>query len=194
MEHFSRFVLSHRRALVAIFSGIAVWSVVTAMTAEPDRVSVLVAARDLPSGSEIRTPDLMEVGLPEEAVPDKVVTREHLRSRVVAGPMRRGEPFTDRRVIDPRDLGEGEQLATLEIPRATAALVRVGDIVDVVSVDPATSDEMSTVARRTRVITVSAAGDHGSAGIAVAARPEVARAIAQATVRSVLTVLPVAIP
>lgn len=72
---------------------------VQAVTAPPPRgVEVAVAAADLPSGHRVGTADVRIVRLPEDAVPAGVLLASELVDERLSGPVRAGEPLTDRRV------------------------------------------------------------------------------------------------
>ena len=70
MESVARFVLLHRRIVVAVLAGLAVWSAITAITHAPDTREVMVAAHDLDSGSAVERSDLRVRRMPEATVPD----------------------------------------------------------------------------------------------------------------------------
>lgn len=193
MEQLSRFILRYRRWLAALCAGIAVWAALTALTAEPQHIDVLVAARDLPSGTELTDDDVTKVALPPGAVPGSVLTSDQLTGRMVSGAMRRGEPLTDRRVIDPRKLDHGERLVSIEASSATARLIRPGDLVDVVSVEPGAAEDARTVAESVPVVTVVESDDQGAWVVGVSADEDTSHNLSRAAVRSVLQVLPVTV-
>ncbi|MEV4006113.1 Flp pilus assembly protein CpaB, partial [Actinomadura sp. NPDC049753] len=111
----------------------------------PPSVRVLAAARDLPAGTPLGPDDLRHLDLPPSAVPSGAL-RAGGAGRVLAGPMRRGEPLTDARVIGAgllRGYGPGTVAAPVRLADAGAArLVRPGDRVDVLTVpsEGATAD------------------------------------------------------
>ncbi|HEY7489054.1 MAG TPA: RcpC/CpaB family pilus assembly protein [Streptosporangiaceae bacterium] len=104
--------------------------------AAPRGVRVLAAARDLPSGITLRPSDVRPVVLPPTAVPDGAA-RTSLTGRVLAGPVRSGEPLTDVRLLDPGLLnGYGPGLVAVPIRMADAGAVRLlhpGDHIDVLA-------------------------------------------------------------
>lgn len=195
MDQLSRFFLRYRRWLVALCAGIAVWSALTAVTAEPTRTPVLVAARDLPSGTELTANDLAEVAFPPDAVPEALLDREQSLGRLVAGPMRRGEVITDRRAVEPRNLADGERLVAIETSGATAQLLRPGDQVDVIVIDSGHESGHAagtrTLAEAVSVVTIVEPREQESWTVGVAADEKTARALSHASVGSVLQVLPV---
>lgn len=192
MESVVRFVLTHRRVLAAALAGLAVWSAITAVTRSPDTRSVLVAARDLPGGVVVSTRDLDERRLPRTAVPDGTVTADDLTGRAVAGAMRAGEVFTDRRVVDPRDLGRGRVLATVEVPVATGQLLRPGDSVDLIAIGEEGGAE--PVAQAVEVVTIRTQRDRETSVLGVATEPDVASEVARVAVTSRVAAVVVARP
>ncbi|WP_286931197.1 MULTISPECIES: SAF domain-containing protein [Aeromicrobium] len=185
MESAARFVLIHRRVLAATLAGLAVWAAIGAVTRSPDTREVLVAARDLAGGSAVGPADLRTQRLPLDAVPAGSIDRPAAIGRALAGPMRAGEVLTDRRVVDPRDLGEGRVLATVEVPSATGSLLRSGDAVDLLAVGD--EGRAVPVAEAVEVITVRSDPDRETAVLGVAAPPRVATEVARASVTSRLT-------
>ena len=194
MEKLHLLVLRHRRLLVALFAGIAAWSAVAAIAQEPESTLVPVAARDLPSGSSIKPSDIKLVGLPETATPENLLPKRDIASRVVAGPMRAGEPFTDRRAISPQELDSGELLAIIDMPASSARLLRVGDLVDVLELTGDETGEARALAASAAVATLVIPADSQTATIGVAVKPGVARNIMKAQLNSPVIALPVGVP
>ncbi|GAA3542942.1 hypothetical protein AFL01nite_10400 [Aeromicrobium flavum] len=190
MESVVRFVLTHRRVLAATLAGLAVWSAVTAVTHAPDTRAVVVAARDLGGGRIVSPADLDVRRLPESAVPAGAVEAADATGRALSGAMREGEIFTDRRVVDPRDLGRGRVLATVEVPAATGELLRAGDTVDLLAIgDDGTADRL---AEAVELVTVRTDADRETAVLGVAAAPDVATRVARASVTSRMAAVVVA--
>jgi Flp pilus assembly protein CpaB len=162
---------------------------------------VVVAARDLAAGTELTAADLTIVSMPAAIVPAGSASRAAgLIGRTAAGAIRRGEALTDARVVGPgltAGLGAGESAAVpvrIADPDA-AALVRVGDRVDVLgtAVAPdgsqATAGETVTVASAVRVLAVLRSRDPADGVVLVVATGESgARALAGAAARHRLTV------
>lgn len=137
MERIRAALFDHRRALAAALTVLAVLTAIQAARPDDTGVGVVVAARDLASGHVLTSADLAKISVPLDARPSGALDTDQATGRRVAGPMRAGEPFTDRRVIDPRDLsGYGADAALtmvrLDDPSVLAGL-RVGDVVDVVA-------------------------------------------------------------
>jgi Flp pilus assembly protein CpaB len=197
----------HRRLLAAACAAGAVAFALSALrSAAPHGVPVPAAARDLPSGATLRSADVRPVTMPAAAVPAGVV-RSGLAGRVLAGPMRRGEPVTDARLIGRQLLnGYGAGLVAVPLRMADAAsvrLLRTGDRIDVRTTaaspgdlgdepaDPGlrATDRARPLASAVPVIAVPGRdGDDGAAGdaagdgalIVVAARYDQAAALASA--------------
>ncbi|GGO88546.1 flagellar basal body P-ring biosynthesis protein [Wenjunlia tyrosinilytica] len=160
---------------------------------------VLVAARDLPGGTRLGPRDVVRARLPGRRVPAGASRRvEAVRGRTLAGPVRRGEPLTDRGLLGPALLaGYGHErhrermvAAPVRITDAAAAgLLRAGDRIDVLAGAP--EGEAYVVASGVRVVTVPrlprAGADQGALVVLAVPRP-VAVSLAGASARSSLTV------
>lgn len=185
MDQVARFVLTHRRSLAAVLVALAVWSGLSALTNAPDTVLVPVAARDLPGGAALTARDVTHRHVPRESEPAGLLDDDQIHGRAVAGAMRRGEMFTDRRVVDPRNLGQGRVLAVAEVPSATGEILRPGDRVDLVAVGD--DGETAAVATDVEVVTIRSASDRDAAVLAVAATPTAAAEVARVSVMSRIT-------
>jgi Flp pilus assembly protein CpaB len=129
--------------------------------AAPAGVRVPTAVRDLPSGAVLRSSDIRSVSVPAAAASAGIV-RSGLAGRVLAGPMRRGEPLTDARLVGSRLLsGYGPGLVAVPVrvaDPASARLLRPGDRIDVLAA-PASTGELGddeTAALGSRPATVRA--------------------------------------
>jgi Flp pilus assembly protein CpaB len=161
-----RAVLRRRRMLSALFAAAAVLAGARAVAPPPpETVSVLTAARDLPSGTVLDADDLVTVRLPDGSAPDGMAADPV--GRTVAAPLRRGEPVTDVRLVG-RSLLDGYPgmvAVPVRIPDAgAAALLEVGDRVDVLATDPSGSAPANVVAPGVQVIAMPPA-DEGTSGI-----------------------------
>lgn len=130
-----------------------------AVTAEPDGRRVLVAARDLDSGTTVRTGDVRPVSIPPELTPDHPVAfARDVVGRTTSGAIRRGEVLTDRQTIAAGPLdgyGVGRVLAVVRVSDPSVlALLRPGDIVDVVAVAGEQKPKATLIARRAAVVTI----------------------------------------
>ncbi|GAA1784175.1 SAF domain-containing protein [Actinomadura chokoriensis] len=129
-----------RRPLAALFAAAAAGLALLALRpGPPPSVRVLSAARDLPAGTTLTAADLGHVDLPPPAVPSGAL-RSSAVGRVLAGPMREGEPLTDVRVLG-EALLKGYAPGTVATPiriadRAAVHLLHPGDHIDVLSTPP----------------------------------------------------------
>jgi pilus assembly protein CpaB len=137
-----RAILLHRRLLAAgiAAAAVAIGLGVVAPPAPPT-TPVVVAAADLPGGGVLSAGDLRVRRFFPASVPTgAAATPQRMLGRVLAAPVRAGEPLTDVRVVGPGlvgGLGPGMVAAPVRIADAdSVALVRVGDRVDVLAPDP----------------------------------------------------------
>ena len=179
MDRFLRFILRHRRLLAATAAGLAVYFALSAVTAEPDGSAVVIADRDLDSGTRLRTSDVRSTELPHAAVPAGAATDAgDVVGRTTSGALRRGEVLTDRRTVRAGPLDGFGHDRVLSVVRVTdpsvLALLRPGDRVDVVAVRGDDSPKASRVARGAIVVTVprqrSSFADGAPVGLAVTGR------------------------
>jgi pilus assembly protein CpaB len=162
-----RQIALRRRLVVAAFSGLAVVSGLSAVrpSAAPTQ-RVWVAARDLPGGEPLASTDLRIERLPIPDVPAGAVsTSSRVTGKLLAAPMRRGEPLTDVRILSSSLLSATDAPGDVAVPvrvadgPATLALVHVGDMVDVIAApDPDSGGPPTTftVVRDVRVLAVPA--------------------------------------
>lgn len=184
---------ARHRALLA--AGLAAASVAAglsaAVPAAPRTVAVLSAAHDLAAGAMLGPDDLVTAELPPELVPaGALVDATAVAGRLVAGPVREGEPLTDVRLLGAGLLPAGSDVAVpvrLAEP-ATGALVRAGDTVDVLS---AAAEGASVVATRLPVLSVPDLGDAAGEGalVVLAASRSTAARLAAAAVTGRLSVV-----
>lgn len=154
-----------RRLLAAALTAVAVLGVLRALAPpEPDTVEVLVAVRDLPSGTRLDDGDLVAYHYPQDLAPPDATTTA--LGRVLAAPLGRGEVLTDARVVGPGlALAEpGQTILPVRLPDAgMAALLHPGDEVDLVATDPGTGAS-SIVARDVIVLATPRGVPDGPAG------------------------------
>ncbi|MCW2615386.1 MAG: Flp pilus assembly protein CpaB [Frankiales bacterium] len=184
-----RVLLSAGLATAAVAAGLS--AVVPA--ADPG-VSVLTAARDLVAGAPLRLDDVVTTVLPEAVVPaGALLDPAAVVGRLVAGPVRQGEPLTDVRLLGAALVtGSAEVAVPVRVAEpATAALVQAGDGVDVLSAAPEGGAAASVVARGLRVLSVPSLGDDAGEGalLVVAADRETAARLAAAAVTGRLSVV-----
>ena len=155
VRRIGRAVLRRRRFLAALCALIAVWAALrTTAAPPPPLVEVTVAAHDLGAGVTLAPGDVTTVGFTPESVP-----AGHLRDpvgRQLAGPVRRGEPVTDAALVGSSLAGDRTDLVAVPVrlpDPASASLLRVGDEIDVIAVDPQ-GGPARVVARRALVLAV----------------------------------------
>lgn len=186
---------ARRRGLLAAgLAAAAVASGLTALAPAPaPTTTVLTAARDLTAGAVLTADDLVGAPLPTRLVPNGALDDvAAVAGRLVAGPVRRGEPLTDVRLLGAGLLPPGDEVAApvrLAEP-ATGALVVAGDRVDVLAAAPEGGRSAEVVATALRVLAVPQLGGSGEGALVVvaASRPAAAR-LAAAAVTGRLSVL-----
>ena len=143
-----RVVMRHRPLLVAALLGAALVAAVATVRppAAPTEL-VAVAAHDLEPGRALTADDVTAVELDPALVPDGTYSPADAPfGRVVAGPVRSGEPVTDVAVVGPdfaAGLPAGHVLTTVSVRTPADILVQPGDLVRVVATDPrATTSEV----------------------------------------------------
>ncbi|MFC6086441.1 Flp pilus assembly protein CpaB [Sphaerisporangium aureirubrum] len=130
-----RLINRHRRLLAVLLAATATWCVTLAVH-PPPTTAILAAAHDLKSGPLTAT-DLTVIHLPDHAVPDGALRPgTPLTGRVLAAPLRRGEPLTDLRLLGPTlvdTYGPGMRATPVRLHDPGAAtLVHPGDVIDVI--------------------------------------------------------------
>lgn len=161
--------------------------------AAPETVPVVVAARSLEGGRTLGPDDLALARYPPGTAPAGVVGRtELLTGRVLAGAVRAGEPLTDTRLVGPgltALLPPGQVAAPVRLADlAVAALVRTGDLVDVLATLPG-AGEAEILAAGVRVLAAGGSGEDPAAGLLlVAVDTGTAARLAAAAAGATLTV------
>ncbi|SDY59170.1 Flp pilus assembly protein CpaB [Modestobacter sp. DSM 44400] len=159
---------------------------------------MVVAATDLTAGAVLTGADLGLVTLPASMAPDGVVDDVgQLTGEVLAGPLRRGEPVTDVRVIGPglwSRVPPGQVAAPVRLADlAVAALLRPGDRVDVLA-SPADAGAAEVVAADALVLSAPPAEATGPAAgadgglLVLAVSAETAARLAGSATSATLTV------
>ena len=131
---------------------------------EPDTVEVLVAARDLPSGTLLEHDDLVGRSFPADLAPSGA--SHAVAGRVLAAPLARGEVLTEARVVGPglAEAQAGQTVLPVRLPDAgMATLLRAGDEVDLMATDPGTGSTY-VVARGVTVLATPTGVPEGPAG------------------------------
>lgn len=135
-----RSLLARRRPLAALLGAVAVLAGLQAATQPPPPgVAVQVAAHDLPGGAVVAADDLATVDFAPGSVPDDLAPTPV--GEVLASPLTRGEPVSRARLVG-AGLGEHAGAGVVALPvrlpdPEAAALLAVGDRIDLVATDPA---------------------------------------------------------
>ncbi|GAA2370878.1 SAF domain-containing protein [Nonomuraea africana] len=171
-----------RRLLAAALTALALACGLTVLRPGPGpTTAVLVAAKDLKPGP-LRPGDLRAVRLPSSAVPDGALHTGAV-GRILASPLRRGEPVTDVRLLGPgllATLPPGTVATPVRIADPDAARLLVpGDSVGVLAAWDG-GQAAQTVAERMPVITVPPSQSEAGALVVLAASPDQARMLAAA--------------
>lgn len=170
----------YRRGVAGVLTGVAVLAGVAAVRPPPrSSTPVVVADRDLRAGQVLRPDDVRGADVPTELVPAGA-SRDpsQVVGRVLAGPVRRGEPLTDVRLVG-RALLSGLGPGQVAVPVRPAdagvlTLVEPGDRVDVLASTAAESPDGSSsssagparlVAVGARVLSVPVAASGASASL-----------------------------
>lgn len=194
-----RRVLIHRRLLAALFAFVAVYAALRALTpAEAPTRQVLVAATDLPAGTRLAAKDLTTIGALPDALPAAAVTEApRLVGRTLAVPVRSGEVITDVRLLGRALQSAYPGLVATPVRLSDAsvvALLKPGDVVDVIAGDPQGRQPPRVLATAARVLAVPpeprgfAASPDGALTL-LAVRPEESALAAAAPVAGYVTVV-----
>ncbi|WP_144070103.1 SAF domain-containing protein [Nonomuraea indica] len=155
----------HRRTIAAVLAGAGVLLGYSALR-PTQGAPVLVAARDLSPGV-LRPADL--VAVPLDHPPDGAI-RSGAVGRVLAGPMRRGEPLTDARLLHTLRLPPGTVATPVRIADADAVrLISPGSTIGVLAAWEGQAAQL--VADDVTVVTIPPADDDKGALIVLATTP-----------------------
>ncbi|UUZ60619.1 SAF domain-containing protein [Nocardioides sp. B-3] len=188
-----RAIPARRRPPAALLVAMAVLAALrTTVGPGPPTVEVPVAARDPAAGSPLTAQDVSIVAWPADPAPDGLTSS--VAGQVLAAPLRRGEAITDRRFVG-SSLAEAHPELTvlpLRLPDpAVVELLRVGDRIDLSSVDPETGSA-TELATDVPVLAIPppATTDSTLTGRLIVAgiTPEREKIVSAATVREFLTV------
>lgn len=161
----------HRRVAAALLAGVAVLAGLNAVAPPgPRTVRVLVAAHDLGGDAPLESSDVQPADVPVTGVPAGALRSAAAAvGHLTAGPVRRGEILTDVRLVGSALIGRassGSGLVATPVRLADAglaAVVRAGDVVDVVAAAPpgavageAEGETARVIARGVRVLAVPA--------------------------------------
>jgi Flp pilus assembly protein CpaB len=197
------------RARRILATALALLAIAVAFRGDPgsERVAIVVAAHDLPSGRTLAPDDVRMAGLDAATVPGGALQAPDLAvGRTLAAAARAGEPITDVRVLGARlaelaaDSPDARIVPIRLADRGVAELLRAGDRVDVVTTadaEPAseiaakTATVARTLATDAAVVLVSDSADaRDSERVVMVALPAAqATAVAAASLSSALTVV-----
>jgi Flp pilus assembly protein CpaB len=183
----------HRRLLAGLSAAAAVYCGLTALSPPPaPTVAVLAAARDLPGGAPPGDTDLRTLHLPAQVVPKGALRPgADLAKRVLAGPVRSGEPLTDARFLTPTAVPTGQLAYPLRLEDPDlAALLHVGDQIDLYAATSTATDAATPLAQAVPVLALPAPRATSSPGalVVIAAPRETIARIAQAGANTRITV------
>jgi Flp pilus assembly protein CpaB len=196
----SRTVLARRVAA----GGLVVLAGLAALRSDPegDRIEVLVAARDLSSGTALSVDDVRLEKHSATTVPDgSQADLNTVLGSTLASPTRRGEVLTDVRLLSSRlaesTAGPGARIVPLHLAdSALVDLVRVGDVVDVLAApsgepQPPTPAVSKVIATDAVVVLVSAkekrSSSEGDRVVLVALPARVANTVAGSALGQTVT-------
>lgn len=186
-----------RRTAAVLAAGLAVWWIVDASLAvgAPAQHQVIVAARDLATGTVLGSSDLHAMPWSGNNVPDALLSSpDEPVGQVLNGPLRAGEPLTRTRLGAGsllQGLPQGSVMVQLTSASATGvSLARAGDRVDVLS----TADG-AVIATDLQVLAITggnagesalgsgvgAGDDAGAQAVILASGPVTAQRLARAT-------------
>ncbi|MDR7252179.1 Flp pilus assembly protein CpaB [Nocardioides sp. BE266] len=160
----------------------------------PETVQVMVAARDLPSGTLLDRDDVVARAYPADLAPSAAAAAPV--GRVLAGPLASGEVLTEAGVLGPglADAAAGQTVLPVRLPDAgMATLLRAGDEVDLMATDPSTGSTY-VVARDVVVLSTPTGvpegptGGSGGALVVVGASADAAVKITSAALSQFLSV------
>jgi Flp pilus assembly protein CpaB len=150
-----RAVLRRRRLLAAACAAAAVGAALHATAPPPPpTVEILVASRDLPAGTALEADDVELRAVEPGQVPAGALTAGRTGARL-ASPLRAGEPVTDVRLVGPDLTHGGDGLVALPVrlsDAGQAALLTVGDEIDLMATDP---ERRSTVTLAPRAVVLA---------------------------------------
>ncbi|MCT1458460.1 SAF domain-containing protein [Aestuariimicrobium sp. p3-SID1156] len=142
----------HRRLLAAVAAGVAILATLSVLSpAPPATATVVVAARELEPGTRLRAEDLQIRQYPVALVPRGAFsTTEPLLGRLMATGASSGMPLDRSDLVQAQRARPGRMLVPFRIQDAgVAGLLRVGDLVSVLTVDDA--GVPTVLAKRVRV-------------------------------------------
>lgn len=162
-----RRVLIHRRGLAALCFGVAVWSAVSTLRADPaPTVPAWTATRNLPSGTVLTGGDFRRTGFRTGTLPATAATRlTELIGRTLVTPLDRGQVATTDAVLGADRLvaypGRSALAVRISDPDAVG-LLHHGDVVGLIASDPQGAKAPTQVTEDATVLAVPPAGSSGT--------------------------------
>lgn len=199
LSRFARTIGWYRRLLAAGLAAGAVALALEAAEPQPDpTVPVVAAAGELRGGVSLTAADLRVVDLPPDLVPAGVVgSIDAAVGQVLSGPVRKGEPLTDVRLIGPGLLtGWGDGLVATPVRVAdpgVVTVIRPGDFIDIHATPGSGLGPATVVAAQVPVLAIPETAEQALAAegalLLVATTPRQAAALAEAAVTSRLSIV-----
>jgi pilus assembly protein CpaB len=146
-------------AIAAVLTGLS-----AASPEGPDMITVVKARSQLPGGTVLSARDLILDPVVASDVPDGVLTDPNdLVGKTLAGPVAESQIMTLLTTTAPHArVDPGRVIAPLRLAdAAVAALLRPGDVVDIVAADSQGEQGATVLAAGVRVVTVPQAPDDG---------------------------------
>ena len=163
VQRIRRRLLLHRRLLAALCAGVAVASVVATVRPDPPPTRpVVVAARALTAGSVLTAEDLTTADYPVAVVPaESHPSIRKVTGQTLAAPISAGEPITRSRLLGASMRRGYTGLVATPVrisDPSVVALLRIGDVVDVIAASGDPGQDPEVVASGARVIAVPPIG------------------------------------
>ncbi|TWD79092.1 Flp pilus assembly protein CpaB [Kribbella amoyensis] len=183
----------HRRLLSGVAAAAAVYFALGALAPpQAPTVAVLAAARDLPGGTKPTPADVRTIRLPPAVVPTGALRPGTTTTdRILANPVRAGEPLTDARFLTPTALPPGLVAYPLRLEDpALAPLLHPGDHLNLYAATSTSTDTATQVASGVRVLALPAPTARTTATgtlVVLAATPATVARLAQASTNSRIT-------
>jgi pilus assembly protein CpaB len=156
----------HRRKLAVVAAIAAVGAGLSAVSPEgPDMITVVKARSQLPGGTVLSARDLVLDPAVASDVPNGVLTDPNdLVGKTLAAPVAENQMLTELTTTSPHaSVAPGRVIAPLRLAdTGVAALLRPGDVVDIVAADSQAEQAATVVATGARVVTVPQAPEDGA--------------------------------
>lgn len=152
------YLIAYRRMLSAVCAGLAVILLLSVIKpGGPQTSQVLVAARELPAGTELTEDDLVFAKLAKQSQwPGLVSDPGNYLGRVLAHSLAANQPLNERDLLGPELLtGLGPGLVAVAVPAGNESsniLLQVGDAIDIYGAASDLSSTAVLVAHNARVL------------------------------------------